>query len=360
MNKFLLCLVLSIISHVALSQSTDDRVLYIIDSVAVIDDPVEDDQINNDEIDHLEVVTNSARIKALGYEDKADKIIYITTKNYLTRPEEIKRIPSTKNMVRKDGKWFNKNMASPYSGLFIDYFMNGKKQGEGTLKDGTVDGIRTVYYPNGNKRYFYTYANGVKEGLSEEYFRNGNLKQKGSFVNENETGLWQVFYSTGKLKRQSSFINNKQDIPKLEIKFYTLLNKGLSLLKAEDYVGAIKKLDEAAKLNADYADLYLYRGTAKLNLFDFDNSVADYDKAIELEPLYMEAISNRAFSRLRKYQLKNSRTLSKNKEVTILASKDKVTIPKEDIEKICADLNLGYSLGDRKPMILDALKEYCK
>jgi len=53
----------------------------------------------------------------------------------------------------------------------------------------------------------------------------------------------------------------------------------------------------------------IYRGTAKLNLLDFDNSVADFDKAVELEPLYMEAISNRAFSRLRKYQLKDSRTL---------------------------------------------------
>jgi len=41
------------------------------------------------------------------------------------------------------------------------------------------------------------------------------------------------------------------------MKFYSLLEKCLTLLKDGDYGSAIKKLDEAVKLNADYADLYL-------------------------------------------------------------------------------------------------------
>jgi tetratricopeptide (TPR) repeat protein len=189
---------------------------------------------------------------------------------------------------------------------------------------------------------------------------NGKLKQKGSFIDAKETGLWQVFYSTGKIKRQSTVVNGKQDIPKEELKFYTLLDKGKDLMKEGDYKTAIKRLDDAEKLNQSYSDLYFYRGTAKLDNFDFDNAIIDFDKAIEIEPLYMEAISNRAFARLRKYEFKDSRTLSKTKEVTILAAKDKVPIPKDDQDKICADLNLGYQLGDRKPMIIDAIKNYCQ
>ena len=189
---------------------------------------------------------------------------------------------------------------------------------------------------------------------------NGKLKQKGSFIDEKETGLWQVFYSTGKIKRQSTFVNNKQEAPKEEIRFYTLFDKALSLMKDEDYTAAIKKLDDGAKLNPGYADLYFYRGAAKLDNFDFDNAITDLDKAIEIEPLYMEAISNRAFARMRKYEFKDSRTLSKTKEVTILATKDKAPIPKDDQDKICADLKLGYELGDRKPMITDAISRYCK
>ncbi|WP_262497675.1 hypothetical protein [Pedobacter nyackensis] len=33
-----------------------------------------------------------------------------------------------------------------------------------------------------------------------------------------------------------------------------------------------------------------------------------------------------------------------------------MSIPKEDIYKICADLKLGYELGDRKPMVIDVIK----
>lgn len=54
------------------------------------------------------------------------------------------------------------------------------------------------------------------------------------------------------------------------------------------------------------------------------------------------ALTNRAFTRIRKYQFASSRTLSKNSEVTVLASKDKVPIPKADQDKICSDLQQGF------------------
>jgi antitoxin component YwqK of YwqJK toxin-antitoxin module len=349
MNKLILCLLLLVCGRLSFAQTGQERIMYIIDSIPIIEDPKEGDNLSNEDVDNLEVVTNLTRIKDLGYEGKVDKVIYVTTKAYQQRSAADRLIPSTKVMVKTNGVWFTKGAATPYSGPFIDYFMSGKKEGEGTLKNGIIDGVRTVYYPNGNKRYLYTYTNGVENGPSEEYFNNGKIRQKGSFINKKETGLWQVFYSTGKLKRQSTFINNVQQIPQDEKKLYTLLDKGIKLLQEEDLSGAIKKFDESAKINPGYADIYLYRGTAKLRNFDFDNAVIDFDKAIEIEPLYMEAISNRAFARIRKYQFKGSRTLSKTSEVTILASKDKVSIPKEDLDKICADLNT----------VIDAIKEFC-
>ena len=144
-----------------------------------------------------------------------------------------------------------------------------------------------------------------------------------------------------------------------EKKFFDLQGKAQELMQAGDYKSAIKKLDDAEKLNTQYADLYFYRGTAKLDIFDFDNAVTDFDKAIELEPLYMEAIANRAFARIRKYEFKNSRTLSSNSEVTVMATKDKVEIPADEKIKICNDLNKSIELGDNKDMILDAIKNYC-
>lgn len=359
MNCLKLTFLFLFYASVSFSQEKQERILYIVDSIPVIEDPDEADMLTETDIDKLEVITNIEKIKALGYEGRADKLLFMTTKAYAARPEDIKRIPSTKNMVKTKGQWYLKNSDQPHNGKFYDYFMNGKIQGEGTLKDGRVEGVRTVYYPNGNKRYFYTYTNGIENGASEEYFINGKLKQKGSFVDQKEVGLWQVYYSTGKLKRESNFVAHKQVLSKEVTKFHALLSKGITVMKEGEYATAIKKLDEAIKLNTEYADVYFYRGTAKLNTFNFDESIADFDLALALEPLYMEAVSNRAFARLRKYEFKDARTLSKSTEITVLAAKDNVPIPKEDLDQICADLKLGYELGDRKPMIIDAIKRYC-
>lgn len=359
--KYILSLVLSLslVTCFAQDEKKNERILYVVDSIPIIKDPDESSgSLKNDDVDHLQVVTDPSKIKAYGY-DSLDKIIFITTKEFAKRPADIKNIPSTKSMDRKDGVWYLKNATTPYSGKFIDYFLSGKMQGEGTMKGGIVNGTRTLYYENGNKEYFRNYTNGIANGYSEEYFPDGKLKQKGSFKDGKDDGMWIEYYSTGNIKRQTNFVNTIPDMTKSEKEFFNLLSKAAELMRDEDYKGAIKKLNDAEKLNDKYADLYFYRGTAKLDNMDFDNAVLDFDKAIELEPLYMEALANRAFARIRKYQFKNSRTLTSNADVTVLASKDKVEIPVDDKAKICSDLNKSVELGDKNEMILDAIKEYC-
>jgi antitoxin component YwqK of YwqJK toxin-antitoxin module len=352
--KYILTLLLSfsLLQVFAQDPKKEERILYIIDNVPVIKDPDKSSgSLKNEDVDHLEVVTNPDKIKALGY-DSVDKIIYITTKEFVKRSDNLKQIPTTKTMDRKDGQWYLKDATTPYSGRFIDYFLNGKKQGEGSLKNGLVNGIRTVYFENGNKSAVKKYSDGINNGPSEEYFVNGALKQKGSFKDGKDDGLWIEYYSTGVIKRQTNFLNLVPDMTKDEKRFYDLKSKAQALLQ-------IKKLDDAEKLNSKYADIYFYRGTAKLDNFDFDSAILDFDKAIELEPLYMEALANRAFTRIRKYEFKGARKLSKNSEITILASKDKADIPVDDKEKICKDLNKSVELGDDKEMILAAIKQYC-
>jgi antitoxin component YwqK of YwqJK toxin-antitoxin module len=360
--KIALSLILSFCFFTCFSQETTkpQNVLFIVDSIPIINDPDPSlGTLQNDDIDHLQVVTDTAKLRASGY-PKVNKIIYVTTKEYAKRTDVIRKTPSTRAMERKDGVWYLKGSTTHYNGKFIDYFMNGKLEGEGTLKDGVVNGIRTVYYQNGNKDHYRNYVNGVAEGYSEEYFINGNIKQKGSFKDGKDDGIWIEYYSTGTIKRQNNFVNLQPDMTKEEKKFYDLQTDAKNSMHDEDYKGAIKKFDDAEKLNNKYADVYFYRGTAKLDNFDFDNAVADFDKAIELEPLYMEAVANRAFARIRKYEFKNSRTLTSNSEVTVLATKDKVVdIPADDKAKICMDLNKSVELGDTQAIILDALKTYC-
>jgi len=141
MKKALFSFLFLLITFSVFSQESQkaQNTIYIIDNVPVIKDPDENSgTLGNDEIEEVTVVTDKDKIKLTGYE--VDKIIYITTKEYKKRPEEVKVIPTTKTMTRKDGAWFLKDTTIPYSGKFIDYFLNGKIQGEGILKNGIVDG----------------------------------------------------------------------------------------------------------------------------------------------------------------------------------------------------------------------------
>ena len=51
-----------------------------------------------------------------------------------------------------------------------------------------------------------------------------------------------------------------------------------------DYTGAIADYDKAIKLNPDYALAYTNRGLAKAQLKQYSEAIADLDKAIELDP----------------------------------------------------------------------------
>lgn len=121
--------------------------------------------------------------------------------------------------------------------------------------------------------------------------------------------------------------------------------------KEGDTKAAIKYCSKVIEIDSTYADAYFSRGTIKLNEFRFNEAIADFDQALKFEPLMELALANRAFARIRKYQFASSRTLSKNSDVTILASKDKVPIPGDEQEKICNDLQKAVFLGDKSKMI---------
>jgi antitoxin component YwqK of YwqJK toxin-antitoxin module len=358
--KILLLCIFAIVSLQASGQGAEEGILYVIDSIPVIDDPDDGDgELIEADIETVNVVTNKETIARYGFKD-LDKVIFIITKEYIRRPAEVKKIPTVRLMERKDGRWFLGDSPKPYTGPFVDYYLSGRKQGEGFLKDGLVEGVRTVFYENGGTKYGKSFVNGNEHGETKVFFPNGQLREHGSFSNGKQHGVWQVWYSTGQLKQTVKFNEGEPISTKEEDKFYKLVSNGVRLLKEENFPAAAKAFEKAIELNPGYSDIYFYRGTANLYAFKFDEALQDYDRAIELEPLYMEALSNRAFARLRKYEFKDSRMLSKSKGVAVFAGKNRVEIPSEEREKICADLKAGYELGNKKEMIVDAMKSYCE
>lgn len=344
----------------AFAQEAEERILYVVDTIPVVDEPEEGfGSLKEDDIQEIIVVNDKAAIEKYGYKD-LDKVILITTKVYASRLPEIKQTPSTKTMERINGKWHLMNSSTPYTGRFIDYFPNGKKQGEGNFKEGVLEGIRTVYYIDGKKNFQRNYSNGIENGEAEQYFPNGQLKYKGVFKDGKENERWEEWYSTGQPKRSIEFKAGKATPTKEQEKYHTLLSRANQQFMDGNYQGSAKTLDKAIELNPNYSDAYFERGTAYFHDFKFDEAIKDYNKALKMEPLHMQALSNRAFARIRKYEFKGSRTLSKTGGVTVMASKDKVETPKEEQEQICADLTNGYLLGDKKQMIIDAIETHCK
>jgi len=382
MNNKILILLLTLSFSVCFSQNQNENVLYVVDSIPVIEEPKEGfGTLTENEIDRVEVLKDKKEIEKAGYKD-FDGIIYVYTKEYTNRPDSIRAIPTTKLMTKKNGTWYLKNSSKPYSGKFIDYYLNGKKQGQGTLFNGKLKGKRLMYYINGNISDEVEYKNGLANGIEKRYYKDGTLMQKGEFKNGQEIGIWEMYHPNGQLKQRTNFIKGKMDgesvsyystgemkgtleyingeyQPNKETdKIYKYYNQGQEYFRQGNFKSAIKKYSKCIEINENWADGYFARATAKLNNLDFDDAIKDFNKVLEIEPYFTNAYSNRAFAIIRKHELGNGRTLSNTSGVQIIASKE-TEIPESDLNKICADLYKAISLGDENQMVLNAFDKYC-
>lgn len=121
------------------------------------------------------------------------------------------------------------------------------------------------------------------------------------------------------------------------------LNSAKSKSKNKDYAGAKADYDKAIELDPLNSVSYINRGNVQYNLGNFDGALADYDKAIELDPKNSLSYNNRANL---KYRLKdfNGAILDLNRSIE-LDSNDVNAIGKRGDAKL--------SLKDYKGAIMD-------
>ncbi|WP_051410953.1 tetratricopeptide repeat protein [Synechococcus sp. CC9616] len=72
-----------------------------------------------------------------------------------------------------------------------------------------------------------------------------------------------------------------------------LLNSGVDKAQSGNLQGAIADWTKAIEINPMFAKAYFNRGVAKKNLKDYQASIADYTKAIEIDSEYYHAYTNR-------------------------------------------------------------------
>ena len=76
-------------------QGNTEKTMHIVDSIPVLDDPEEDNQIIESELADVRVIKNKDTLTLLGY-GQFDGALYLFTKEYRARPDSIKTIPSVR------------------------------------------------------------------------------------------------------------------------------------------------------------------------------------------------------------------------------------------------------------------------
>ncbi len=367
--------------HLSRGQSPHESIIYIVDSVPVLDDPdQEQNSLGPAEIGRMVVVTNKDTLKMMGF-PHMDKAIFIFTKEYEGRPDSVKRIPGIKQMSRQNDRWYFEGSKTPYSGPFIDYYLNGKRKDEGMLSEGKLNGLHTLYYYNGHLSLQRHYIQAIADGEEREFYGDGSLSQKGDFKNGVEDGVWEMYYPNGQVKQHNVFENGKmigesvsyystgkhkatekikngKALPDPAIsKVQKLYDHGAAAEKDGNHGVAIKDYSKCVDIDSTYAEAYFGRGTVSLNTGQYETAIADYDKALQFEPYFKQALANRAFCRIQKYQ--SSREISSNKDITVMAVREKQPIPQSETIKICADLKMAYLLDPGSGMLKSAFSTYC-
>lgn len=383
MYRSILFLIISFGFCIVSSAQTSNKTLFIIDSIPLINDPEEWNPILSEDIADLHILRKDS-LALFGW-DKFDNVIYVFTKEYRNRPDSIKIIPSLKQMILRNGDWYFHN--DLYTGKYIDYYNNGKILGEGNLLNGKSEGELIVYFKNGNKKSIGYYKDGVLHGKLKEYYKNRALMQEREYVNGKQKGTAKTYfingqaeyelrskkesrydtsvayYSTGKIKKMKIIkpgelgpSKEEQDLGYYNTHFYQAINEG-DIKKANKNFYQIWLRDSAS------SDTYFREGLLMETEFRFDEAIASYNQALELEPLMREALAHRALARIKKYKYPQAKTMAKNVKQLPLGIEDIMLVPYEEQLKICNDLRLAeyvdYSEFFVMKMIPKVILNYC-
>ncbi|MHC4662517.1 MAG: tetratricopeptide repeat protein [Planctomycetota bacterium] len=74
--------------------------------------------------------------------------------------------------------------------------------------------------------------------------------------------------------------------------------KGVSKMNNEDYRGAVAEFDRAIEIDPQFAMNYSLRGMSKIELEDFSGALADFNSAIRLDPTEETAYVGRGLVRM--------------------------------------------------------------
>jgi len=108
----------------------------------------------------------------------------------------------------ENGKLLSKGLFSEnkLSDTLLSFYPNGALKSKAFFKDDWPEGLVTDYFESGGKKLEINYSKSKPNGISKEWFENGNQKLEAFYKNGALEGNFKTWYSNGNLETESVYL----------------------------------------------------------------------------------------------------------------------------------------------------------
>jgi antitoxin component YwqK of YwqJK toxin-antitoxin module len=96
------------------------------------------------------------------------------------------------------------------TGTIKTFYKSGTPALEYTLKNGAIEGKRTMYFPNGKVQEEENYLGNELNGPSKTYYASGKMKSDENYMSDERDGKCVYYYENGKVKSEEYYVSGKQ------------------------------------------------------------------------------------------------------------------------------------------------------
>jgi len=118
-------------------------------------------------------------------------------------------VSSAQVIIDENGLYHNENNEL-YSGTYIEFYTNGNKRIELSLKNGIVDGPVTLYFESGQISEIRSYDQGKMDGTWSTFNNEGVKIGMASYKENIKSGEWFIWDDTGTLRFEMHYTHGKK------------------------------------------------------------------------------------------------------------------------------------------------------
>jgi len=114
-------------------------------------------------------------------------------------------------LEKREGAWYAKGEAEPFTGTEVGYYEDGSKSWEVPVVDGKTQGTRIEYYKDGRKKREIPWVDGKRHGLQTSWYEDGQKKEEENYKEGKLQGVRRGWYDNGSRRVEANYKDGMQD-----------------------------------------------------------------------------------------------------------------------------------------------------